>query len=48
MTRDEKIFLLIDWIEFIEGAIVPPSYFKDYTDEEIDKELEWYDYLMDK
>lgn len=48
MTREEKIKLLIQLIDFVEGAIVAPPYFESYTDEQLDKEVKWYEYLSEK
>jgi hypothetical protein len=48
MTRDEKIQFIIEAIDAVEGAIVAPPYFESYTDEQLDKEVLWYDYLLDK
>jgi hypothetical protein len=48
LTREEKIKFLIDSIWHIEGATVGPAYFESYTDEELEKEVNWYDYLWGK
>jgi hypothetical protein len=48
MTREERIDYLIESIWEIEGATVGPAFFEDYTDERLEKEIEWYDYLLDK
>lgn len=48
MSREKMIELLIEFIEAVEGVKVYPSEFKDYTDKELEKDLDWYDYLMDK
>ena len=48
MTRDEKIKFIIEAIDEVEGAIVAPPYFESYTDDELDKEVLWYDYLLGK
>lgn len=48
MTRDEKITFIIDCIWEIEEAAVGASYFEDYTDEQLDKEVIWYEYLLTK
>jgi hypothetical protein len=48
MTREEKITFLIWAVEEIEGVKLEPDYFNDYTDESLDKEVEWLDYLLDK
>lgn len=48
MTREEKIKLLILLIDEVEGAIVAAPYFESYTDEQLDKEVNWYEYLLEK
>lgn len=48
MTREEKIKLLIQLIDEIEGAIVAAPYFESYTDKQLDKEIVWYEYLLTK
>lgn len=48
LSREEKIKLLIQLIDEVEGAIVAASYFENYTDEQLDKEIHWYDYLSEK
>lgn len=48
MTREEKILFLINAIRNIEGVLLKASYFKDYSEEQLDDELEWLDYLLDK
>lgn len=48
MTREEKIKFIIKAIDEIEGVLLTPEYFKDYSDENLDKEVERCDYLLDK
>jgi hypothetical protein len=48
VTRDEKIKFITQAIWDIEGASVLPGYFDKYTDDELDKEVDWYDHLLDK
>jgi hypothetical protein len=48
VTREQKITFLIRAAWDIEGAVVVPSYFDKYTDEELDKQVDFYDYLYDK
>jgi hypothetical protein len=48
MTRKEKIIFLIKAIEEIEGVSLAPGYFEKYSDEQIDDEVEWLDYLLTK
>jgi hypothetical protein len=48
MTRDERIQFLIKAIDEIEDAIVSSGYFESYTDEQLEKEVKWYEYLYTK
>ena len=48
MTRYEKINHLIKMIKFVEGEVVPFEHFSNYTDEKIDKEIEFYGYVSEK
>lgn len=48
MTREEKIDFLIQAIAHLEGAVLMPEYFMVYSDKQLDIEVEWYDYLLDK
>lgn len=48
MSRKEKESFVIRAVWEIEEGIVPISYFDNMTDEELDKEVEWYDYLLGK
>jgi hypothetical protein len=48
MSREQKIQFIIDSIWHLEDATVGASYFEDYTDKEIDEEVEWYEYLWTK
>lgn len=48
MTREEKIMFLIWAVEQTHGVKLEPDYFKQHTDESLDKEVEWLDYLLDK
>lgn len=48
MTRDEKIHFIIQAVMDIEGVRLEPSYFYDMSDAQIDDEVEWMDYLLDK
>lgn len=48
MTRNEKINFLIQAIEEIEGAVLEPEYFSKYSDEQIDDEVDWMEYLLTK
>lgn len=48
LNREEKIKLLIQLIDEVEGAIVAAPYFESYTDEQLDKEIQWYEYLSEK
>jgi hypothetical protein len=48
MSRDQKIDFIIRAIDAIEGAMILPDHFESHTDEQLDKEVEWYDYLLGK
>jgi hypothetical protein len=48
VDRAEKIGWLIDAIKLVEGVEVKPSYYTNWTDERLDKEIEFYDYVLDK
>lgn len=52
MSREEKVKILIYYIEAVieavEGVKLSPLEFKDYTDKELDADLDWYDYLLGK
>ena len=48
MNREEKIKFIIDCIWEIEEAAVGSAYFEDYSDEQLDKEVVWYEYLLTK
>jgi len=47
-TREEKIKFIIDSIWELEEATVGAAYFESYTDEQIEKEVVWYEYLWTK
>ncbi|WP_299094233.1 hypothetical protein [uncultured Metabacillus sp.] len=48
MTREEKVKLIIDTVWNIEGVKVDPKFFEHHSYEELDEEVDWYDYLLDK
>lgn len=48
MTREEKIDFIVEAIENVEGVKVYPYMFALFTDEQLDKDVEWYDYLLGK
>lgn len=48
MSREQKIRFIIQGHLDIQDAVIPVSYFDKWTDEEIDKECDWVDYLLDK
>lgn len=48
MSRIEKVYWLIEAIYAVEEARVRAGHFDDMTDDELDAEMEWYDYLLDK
>ncbi|MGG4390514.1 hypothetical protein ABEU97_20490 [Priestia megaterium] len=50
MTREEKIAYIVEsaWeIEMADKDMVRDE-LMNYTDEQLDKEVQWYDYLLDK
>ncbi|WP_179885469.1 hypothetical protein [Bacillus cereus] len=48
MSREEKVKCLIELIDQVEGVKVAPDHFVDMSDEQLEEEIEWYDYLMTK
>ncbi|WP_324658942.1 hypothetical protein [Bacillus cereus] len=48
MTREEKVKYLIELIDQVEGVQVAPDHFINMSDEQLEEEIEWYDYLMTK
>lgn len=48
MTREQKVQFIVDSIYQIEGALVPPAEFEEMTEDELSKEVEWYEYLWTK
>ena len=48
MKRDEKILFLIQTIIDIEGVRLESNYFEDWSDEKIDDEVDWMEYLLTK
>lgn len=48
MNREYKINELIKLINLIEGVNLKPDYFKEKSNEYLDKEIEFYTYLLDK
>ena len=48
MKRDEKILFLIQAIIDIEGVRLESNYFEDWSDEKIDDEVDWMEYLLTK
>lgn len=48
MTRDEKIHFIIQAVIDVEGVRLEPEYFKYMSDEKIQDEVEWMDYLLSK
>ncbi|MDA1509589.1 hypothetical protein ORN01_25385 [Bacillus cereus] len=48
MSREEKIKFLVEAIYEVEGAVVHPEHFADRSDEQIEEDVEWYDYLLTK
>lgn len=47
-TRKELIAFCVGAVKAIEGVDVPETEFSNMTDEELKKEHEWLDYLLDK
>lgn len=45
LTREQKIKFIIESIEEFEGVTLPPEHFKDWSDEKVDRELDFYDEL---
>jgi hypothetical protein len=48
LTRKEKIEWLVKAVEAVEGVKVPASQFELMSDRQLDLEMQWYDYLLDK
>ena len=48
MTRKEKIEWLVMAVEAVEGVKVLTSTFELMSDRQLDLEMQWYDYLLDK
>jgi hypothetical protein len=48
MTRGEKVAFCIKAIWEIEEACVGVAYFEDYTDDQLDEKVEWFEYLLSK
>jgi len=48
MDRFDKITHLQNLIIQVEGVFVKTEYFKDYEEEKIDKDIEFYEYVLDK
>lgn len=48
MTRKEKIDFIILAVKEIEGVTTLPYQYVAYTDEQLDIDVEWFDYLLDK
>lgn len=48
MDREEKINYLIKMIEAVEGVDLEPDYFEEYTEDQLDDEMDWFDYLLTK
>ena len=48
MERQEKILFIIQAIEQIEGVRLQPEYFSEYSEEQIDDEVDWMEYLLTK
>jgi len=48
LTRKEKIEWLVKAVEAVEGVKVLSSTFELMSDRQLDLEMQWYDYLLDK
>lgn len=48
MTREEKITFIIRAVRQIEGVFLPRTFFEDHSEERLDKEVVWYEYLLMK
>ena len=48
MTREEKVKWLVEAVRLVEGVSVPGATFKLMSDRQLDLEMQWYDYLLDK
>ena len=48
MTRQEKIDFCVSAVWLLEGDHIPPDYFEKLADEELDREIEWFNYLAEK
>jgi len=48
LTREEKVNWLVQAVEMVEGVKVPGATFALMSDRQLDLEMQWYDYLLDK
>lgn len=48
MTRDEKISFLIEAINEVEGVRLESDYFENYSEAQLDDEVDWMSYLLEK
>jgi hypothetical protein len=51
MTHEERsklIKFIVDAVWEVEGAVIPAIILHQLSDEELVKEADWYDYLLDK
>ncbi|MEC0276166.1 hypothetical protein [Peribacillus frigoritolerans] len=48
MTREENIDFIVYSIWVLQGDYVPYEKFENYTDAELDKEVEWQEYLWEE
>jgi hypothetical protein len=48
VTRKEKIEWLVKAVQAVEGVKVLSSTFELMSDRQLDLEMQWYDYLLDK
>jgi DNA replication initiation complex subunit (GINS family) len=48
MTREEKIKFIQKAVFDVEGVTISDGHFDDYTEEMLNEEVEFYDYVLDK
>ena len=48
MTRDEKIQFIIKSVKEFEDVTLTPDYFKDMACDELDKKVDFMEYLWEK
>ena len=48
MTREEKINFIVEAVKAVEGVEIMSYQVSWWDDDRLDKEVEWYDYLLGK